>query len=138
LTSSTETTRPAYVVDTHALIWYLTRDRKLGPRASTIFIAAENGETQIIISAIVIAELFYANEKWRLFADFALALHDLLTKPYFQFANFTARDVFDFAADHAVREMHDRIIAGLARRLGVPLITSDPNLAEAGLVEIAW
>jgi PIN domain nuclease of toxin-antitoxin system len=138
LTSSTETTRPAYVVDTHAPIWYLTRDKKLGSRASTIFAAAEQGETQIVISAIVVAELFYANEKWRLFSDFPAAFYDLLSKPCFQFIPFTARDVLDFVTDQGVREMHDRIITGLARRLGIPLIASDPDIVAAGLAEIAW
>jgi PIN domain nuclease of toxin-antitoxin system len=120
------------------LLWYLTKDKKLSPRASAVFTAAEKGETQIVISAIVIAELFYANEKWRLFNDFAATLRDVLSRPYFQFVHFTAHDVFDFATDRAVREMHDRIIAGLARRLGVPMITADPNIVAANLVEIVW
>jgi PIN domain nuclease of toxin-antitoxin system len=125
------------VIDTHTLIWYLTKDRKLSPSASAIFAAAERGETQLVISAIVMAELFYASAKWRLFPDFAAMFADLQDKPYFQFASFTPQDVLGFATDRIVPEMHDRIITGLARRLGVPIITSDPAIIASGLVEIA-
>jgi hypothetical protein len=40
--------------------------------------------------------------------------------------------------DAAVQEMHDRIIAGVARRLGAPLISSDPLIAASGIVTIEW
>jgi len=48
-----------YVVDPNALIWYLKHDKKLGAEATAIFAAAERGETRLIVSAIVVAELFY-------------------------------------------------------------------------------
>ncbi len=134
----TERIRPAYVVDAHALIWHTLRDKKLGHHAFIIFTAAEHGQTQLVISAIVVAELFYANSKWQFFGDFASFYTDLLAKPYLQFVPFSHRDVLDFALDQAVLEMHDRIIVGLARRLSVPLITSDPQIKAAGLVEIVW
>ncbi len=132
------TFRPAYVLDTHALVWYLTADHKLSPRASVIFEAAEQGHTQLIISAIVIAELFFANAKWNLFADFNALFADLRTRPYFQFVDFTPADVLDFARDQAVPEMYDRIITGLARRLGMPWLTRDPQITAAGHVEVIW
>jgi len=34
--------------------------------------------------------------------------------------------------------MHDRIIAGISRRLNAPLIASDPKIVEAGVAEIVW
>jgi len=138
LTTSTPTTRPAYVLDTHALIWYLTKPKNLGKQASRLFASAENGETQLIISAIVVAELFYANAKWQLFEDFVEQLTELQQKPYFQFVDFRTQDVRAFDAVSAVPEMHDRIITGLAKRLGVPIITSDPLIKAAKVVEVVW
>jgi hypothetical protein len=44
----------------------------------------------------------------------------------------------DLKKDAAVPEMRDRMITGLARRLGVPLITSDPQIVAAHLVQIVW
>jgi predicted nucleic acid-binding protein len=37
----------------------------------------------------------------------------------------------------AVPEMPDRIIAATARALDVPLLTTDPAIAESGLVKVA-
>jgi PIN domain nuclease of toxin-antitoxin system len=126
------------VVDTNALIWYLTSDRKLGTQARQVFEAAERGETRLVLSAIAIAELYYANKKNGWFPDFQHMYQQLRSKPQFRLIPFTADQVADFDADSAVPEMHDRIIAGLARRLGAPLITADPLIASANVVQIVW
>lgn len=132
------TTRPLYVVDTSALIWYLKEDRKLGAQAAAAFEAAERGETWLIVSAIVVAELFYADKKRRLFQDFRQTYLALKAKPYFRIVPFVPDDVLHFDQDSNVPEMHDRIIAGLARRIGAPLLTTDPLIIAAGLVEVVW
>lgn len=129
---------PLYVVDTHALIWYLINDQKLGEQAAEIFAAAERGETEIVISAIAIAEMYYANKKNRWFANFDDMYRRLKTKPYFRLVDFRADHVLEFGHDALVPEMHDRIIAGLARRLNAPLLTVDPLIKAANSVRIVW
>lgn len=136
--TSSEKIRPLYVIDTNTLYWYLTVDKKLGKNASSIFGAAERGETQIAVSAIVMAELFYLDKKWKMFQDFATTYQELRVRPEFLFVSFHVEDVLDFPKDSAVPEMHDRIIAGLARRLDAPLITVDPIITASGLVEVVW
>ena len=132
------TIKPGYVADANALYWYLIHDKKLSAKAREIFHAAERGETQIIISVIALAELYYIQQKKPMPQDFATIYEDLKSKPYFEFVAFHPGDVLDFAKDSPVPEMHDRIIAGLARRLDAPLITIDPMIAASGLVEIVW
>jgi PIN domain nuclease of toxin-antitoxin system len=129
---------PIYVIDTHALIWYLTNDRKLGKQAARIFAAAERGETWLVVSAIVVAEMYYANQKHRWFANFAGMYQQLKTAPYFRFVDFNADDVLDFGRDSGVPEMHDRIITGLARRMGAPLVAADPEISASKIVTIVW
>jgi len=129
---------PLYVIDTHALIWYLTNDKKLGKQAAQVFAAAERGETRLVISAIVIAEMYYANKKHNLFADFSVTYRQLRTKPYFRFISLRADNILDFEKDSDVAEMHDRIIAGVARRLDAPLLSRDSQIATTNLVEIVW
>jgi PIN domain nuclease of toxin-antitoxin system len=137
--SSTPTTiEPLYVVDTNALIWYLTKDKKLGNQAFRVFEAAERGETQLVLSAISITEMYFANVKNSWFPDFTQIYHDLTSSPHFQIEAFRAEVVLRFAADAAVPEMHDRIIAGLARRLGASLIASDPLIIQANIVKTVW
>lgn len=133
-----ETIEPAYVVDTNVLIWHLTQPHKLSQRAKAIFQAAHSGETKLIVSAMSVAEMFYANSKWGLFTDFNKTYSELKAEPYFIFAVIEPDHVLDFAQDSAVPEMHDRIIAGLARRLGVPLLTYDPLIEKAGIVRVEW
>jgi predicted nucleic acid-binding protein len=137
--SSLETPiEPLYVVDTHALIWYLTDDTKLGERAAQVFAAAEQGETRLVVPAIVVAELYYANKKHSWFVDFKQTYEMLKAVPYLRFVPFVADHVLDFDRDRSVPEMHDRMIVGLANRLGAPLLTMDPQIGASELVPIVW
>ena len=129
---------PIYVVDTNALIWHLSDDRRLGRTAAAVFAAAERGETRLILSAVVIAELYYADRKFGIFSDFVAVFRRLQQAPHFRLMAFEAEDVLRFTEDEAVPEMHDRIIAGLARALEAPLLTSDARIASADVVKVIW
>jgi len=136
--TTTSPIEPAYVIDTNALIWSLTQPGKLSDRATAVFEAAKRGETEMIVPAIVIAELFYADKKWKLFEDFVKVYNELKAQPYIRFVSLEADDVLDFVKDNRVPEMHDRIIVGVSRRLNVPLVTVDPVIAASGTVRIEW
>lgn len=138
MTTSPNLIESIYVVDTNALIWYLTVDKRLSKPASAIFEAAERGETRLYIAAIVVAELYYANKKWGYFDNFAATYNEMKTKPYFRFVPLIADEVLDFDKDTTVPEMHDRMIAELARRLDAPLLTSDTLITSAGIARIVW
>lgn len=127
-----------YVTDTHTLFWYLKKDKKLSSGALKIFEAAERGETRIVISAIVIAELYWVNRKQAAFTDFAKLYSDIKSKPFFQIVDYDADEVLNFDVNAAVPEMHDRMIVGLAKQLGAPLITVDSLITGSKLVDIIW
>lgn len=82
--------------------------------------------------------MYYANKKWQWFDDFAKTYRDMKSRAYFRFVALRADDVLDFDRDAAVPEMHDRIVAGLARWLGAPLISSDPQITSAAVVTMVW
>ncbi len=63
---------------------------------------------------------------------------DLLDRTPFMFIPLDPDHIREFSRDVAVPEMHDRIIAGVARRLNIPLITADPLIAAANVVRIVW
>jgi PIN domain nuclease of toxin-antitoxin system len=132
------TVEPIYVLDTHALIWHLTQETRLGATVKAIFEAAMNGETRLVIPSIVVAELYYANKKWGLFEDFQQTYSTLRAQSYFLFVPFLADDVEDFSLNETVPEMHDRIIAGVARRLDAPLITVDAKIVKSGVARVTW
>jgi len=127
-----------YVGDTHALFWHLTASPRLGAGADAAFTEADTGNARIHVPAIVLAELFYVNEKLKRPIDFRDVYRRLSAAPQFVLHAFWPQDVIDFDADLAIPEMHDRIIAGLARRLGCPCITRDTSITTSGLVAVVW
>ncbi len=129
---------PLYVVDAHTLIWYLTNDQKLGSNVIPIFAAAERGDALLVIPAIVVAEMYYANQKYKWFSDFASLYLQLKAQPYFRFLPFEPDHVIDFDRDSAITEMHDRIIVGAAKRLNAPLLSVDPQITKAALISVVW
>lgn len=80
------------------------------------------------------AELYYLNNKHGQPIDFASTLTTLEQSEQFVFISFEAVDVLDFEANAAAPEMHDRMIVGVARKLGAPCITYDRQITGSGLV----
>lgn len=127
-----------YVIDTHALYWYLINSPKLSAAASHVFDEADNGQALLYAPSIALAELHYLNKKHNSLLDMAQVIRELEQKAQFVLVPFEGSEVCDFDADSAVPEMHDRIIAGVARRLGVPCVTQDHQITGSGLVAIVW
>lgn len=100
---------------------------RLGKNASAAFEEADAGRAPIYIPTIVLAELYFLNVKYNHPIDFAAAYRKL-----------EAEDVLDFDADAAVKEMHDRMIVGVSRRLNAACLTKDASIANSGLVKIIW
>ncbi|MGI8639967.1 MAG: type II toxin-antitoxin system VapC family toxin [Pyrinomonadaceae bacterium] len=127
-----------YVTDTHALFWYLTASPKLGVNAKTAFDEGAKGNAIIYIPAIVLAELFFLNEKLSQPLDFKKEFQRFEQSAQFEFIGFEPENVKDFAQDSAVPEMHDRIIVGIAHRLAIPCLTCDSAIIASNLVKVVW
>lgn len=126
----------SYVVDTHALFWFLTGNKRLSITAMQVFVAAERGETRLVVSAIALAELFFVNAKLGEPIDFRAAYGQLATHPAYRLVGVSPADIADVDRDSHIPEMHDRILAGLARRLACPIITRDQVIMSA--VDTVW
>lgn len=61
-----------YVVDTHALLWYLIASPLLGQDAKIAFDEGKSGSAFLHIPAIVISELYYTNVKLGKTIDFTV------------------------------------------------------------------
>ena len=127
-----------YLADTHALYWYLADSPRLSGAASRAFDSGDAGEAEILLPAIVVAELYYLNVKLGSPLSFGDVLQYLQTAGQYAFIPFNAEDVADFDHDHAIPEMHDRMIVGAARRLGAKCLTADQVIRSSGLVEVVW
>src|SRR5688500_13778777 len=101
-----------YVTDTHSLFWYLTNSSMLGQNASKAFDEADNGAALVYIPAIVLAELYYINEKFGRPMDFAAEYQRISGSSQFVLLPLMPEEVLSFDTDRAVAEMHDRMIVG--------------------------
>lgn len=127
-----------YVADTHALFWYLINSPSLGPDASLAFDEADAGQALIYIPAIVIAELYYLNEKKGRPLEFRVKYERLAQSKQFVLLAFYSAHVLDFDASSAITEIHDRIIVGVARRMNAKLLTRDREITNSGIVATVW
>ena len=127
-----------YVADTHALFWYLTASPRLGVNAKNAFDDGVKGIAIIYIPAIVLAELFFLNEKLGQPLDFTKEFLRFEQSGQFEFVVFEPDAVKDFTKDAVVSEMHDRIIVGVARRLAIPCLICDTKIIASNLVKIVW
>jgi predicted nucleic acid-binding protein len=127
-----------YVADTHALYWYLIGAPALGNQAKAAFDEGRQGQATIYLPAIVLAELYYLNRNYGQPLDFAAEFARLKSSRQFVFVPLKAEEVLDFDANDAVPEMHDRMIAGLARRLNAPCLTRDPQTVNSGVSATIW
>ena len=127
-----------YVVDTHALVWFIAEDDRLSERAKHLLEQAEDAETQALIPTIVLAEITYIAQKKRV----RVTIDDVL-KLIEQGTGFAVVP-FDFLIFQAMLqlpnewEIHDRIIGATAHYYKVKLITKDTVLCGSEEIEIVW
>lgn len=131
----------AVVLDTHAVIWYLSKSQRIPPAVVALIRRTINAGDPLYVSAISVLEVTYLVEKGRL-PESALdrlvnALADphagIVAVPFDVDVALAARDI----PREAVPDMPDRIIAATARHLGVPLVTRDHKIRGAR-IETVW
>ena len=127
-----------YVADTHALFWYFINSSELGSKARLAFDEADAGQAFIYVPTIVIAELYYLNEKKGKPLDFAAKYALLVKSKQFVLLSFHPNHVLDFDPCSTIGEMHDRIIVGAARRMNAQLLTRDVQITKSHLVTTIW
>ena len=127
-----------YVCDTHALFWHLTSSPRLGVAARAVFERADRGDAVIVIPAIVWFELYHLNEKFKIGLDVVSELRLVRDAAGYECPPMEPEHIAEFGALSGVPEMHDRMIAAVARRLILPCLTRDPAIRESGLVSCIW
>ncbi len=128
-----------YVTDTHSLIWHMTDNPKLSPRAKAIFAEADEREEQIVIPCIVFFELLNLTEKKRIAQSFSSLIAMVGSSRNYKVEPLCLpiiRRAVDVPRDK-VADPWDRIIAATSLHVGLPLITRDQALGKVGL-DIIW
>ncbi|MES9862900.1 MAG: type II toxin-antitoxin system VapC family toxin [Candidatus Thiodiazotropha sp. LLP2] len=130
------------VLDTHALIWWVSGDDKLSPQARKLIEKEQTGDGQILVSAISAWEIAMLVTKGRL--ALTMDIDDwLMTVESIEGVVFVSVD--SDVAVQSVRlpgEFHpdpaDRIIVALARHHSVPLVTADAKIQANRHVKTVW
>jgi PIN domain nuclease of toxin-antitoxin system len=131
----------AVVLDTHAVIWYLSDSKDLSPTARLIIETAERNGEDVFVSAISLVEIVYLTERGRL----PQAALDRLGNALKDSTRSLVVAPLDGAVAEAVKtiprdvvpDMPDRIIAATAVRLNAELVTRDRRLHTAGALRSA-
>lgn len=131
-----------YVTDTHALLWYLFRSKRLSSKATAIFNAIDAGQGQIHIPAIVLVEIVYLMEKAKIPQKAIKTVIDLLdTSPSnYSLCQITPQTIraLQSISRKKILDMPDRIIVATALELDLPLITIDASIRSANIVKVIW
>ena len=130
-----------YVVDTHALIWFLEGNLRLGTNAKTIL---SDSASQLILPAIALAEAVWIVDRARTSIP---SVTDLLNAidgdPRIVIYPVDKAVIEQSISLTSITEMHDRLIVATAIVLEnkgekTALLTCDRNITASELVTIIW
>lgn len=127
-----------HIVDTHALVWYLTRDRRLGSRARQIL---DDDSARLIVPAIVLAEAKHIADRHRVPMNFQQILEHVTTSENMEIYPMALAVIQELPKE---LDIHDAIIVATARAAqdffgeGVAILTNDIAITESNLVPVIW
>lgn len=129
------------LLDTHALIWWISDIYKIPPKARQV-IRQEEKNSQIGISSISIWEICMLVKKGRLklSIDLDLWLEKVESLPVLTFIpvdNYIAKTSVSLDSDN-LKDPADRIITATALQSGLTLVTGDQKIRRSGLVKTLW
>ena len=126
----------AYVIDTHALVWFLAADERLSSTVRHLLLGAEENDLEILVHTIVMAEALTIVEKKKV----RLTVREMVDAvKETQRLSIVPLDVLVFERMLTITprlELHDRAIAATCQIYGCPLVTKDELLT--GVVETIW
>jgi len=126
-----------YVLNTHALIWYLEGNPRLGTAAK---IAMDDVASEMVLPAIALAEALYIVDKGRTSITSAShLLTDVTADARIEVFPLTLEVLRQSLAATQIPEMHDRLITATALHLraegsNVAILTRDSELSAAAPV----
>jgi len=127
-----------FIVDTHTLLWFITKDKNISKKAKDILIQCDGITSQAVIPTIVLAEFLYLCNKYHLDLDITEIVTSLSESNDFIIFPFNLEIFFKMLKLPQHFEMHDRIIAATSELFQAPILTKDRVLMQSNLVETIW
>ena len=128
-----------YLADTHALVWFLAKRSKLGRHAARVF-EGLGVTTEVHVSSITLWEVALLHDEGHLrlgegFSAWCNALADL---EGIRLEPLLRDDVEEARSLGRLLDPSDRLIAGTALRLGVPLLSRDAKMKAEKRIRLVW
>ncbi len=127
-----------FLVDTHTLVWFLAKDKKLSGKVIEILRKVEHGEETVIIPTIVLAEIMYICEKKKAKLSFRSIMDMLKDSVNYLVCDLDFDTLIKAMELDKIREIHDRIIVASALLTDSTILTKDKNIKESGYVKTIW
>ena len=120
-----------YVIDTQALIKFLNGQKVISDKIDEILKKADEGKNIIIIPFVVLFEIGYLHEKGKIpisIKDIEDIVNNSINYSEEKLSMGIIKTAFEIKD---IPELHDRLIAGTAKYLNLPLITNDPIILKS-------
>ena len=124
-----------YVLDTQALIKFLNGVKVINENIDLILKKTDEGENIIIIPSVVMFEIGYLHEKKKIpisIVEVEKIINNSINYVEEKLSINIIKSAFEITD---IPELHDKLIAGTARYLKLPLITNDPVILKSRFVE---
>lgn len=125
-----------FLVDAHALAWFIAQSPRLSQSAAEVLRKGERAEVEILVPTIVLAELLYIAERKKVPVSLAEILKRIGSGGGFRVVP------FDFLVFETMRrlpkslEIHDRIIVATAQAYRAKVISQDAQIKR--VITTVW
>jgi|LakMenE01Jun11ns_1017448.scaffolds.fasta_scaffold9535400_1 PIN domain nuclease of toxin-antitoxin system len=127
-----------YVVDTHALAWFIGEDSRLSLQAEKILKGGELGTTQVLVPTLVLAEITHLVQKKRINVGIETVIERIDQSNGFTIITFDFPILKMMLQLPEHWDIHDLIIAATSLYYQAVLITRDNILRNYKNLDTIW
>jgi len=125
-------------IDTHALVWYLSKPTRLGRSAARLLREADRGRVNVLVPAVVGIELTLLRRAGRRTVGVPQLEALVTTQPTFSVLPLDLAQAKEFALLENLHDPFDRMIVAAARTAATPLVTADTAIRDSALADVVW
>lgn len=127
-----------YLLDTHALVWFLAKDKRLSEQVRDVI---QDPLATLIVPAIVLAEAKHIADRKRIPVSFGEVLSSITSSPNYTVAPLDIPTI-GYLPDNL--DIHDALVVATALHVGqlyndeVVILTMDLRITESPLTKTLW